>query len=168
MPVVLRMPNVRRMIQSTWTSSWKNSQVKSRCIDLIKLCSRQLRVGGNFCPLSIARFGLVPFLGGLTRSSDHERTDLQAPAVGGQTPLGHSRFARYYFGELPDGNFPFGECRYNLGQRIPEPWIGQYRQVEKRGIQATGTAPESLKAYDSPLVPRRPTRRGIAFCLEGG
>ena len=26
-------------------------------------------------------FGLVPFLGGLTRSSDHERTDFQAPAV---------------------------------------------------------------------------------------
>ena len=32
-------------------------------------------------PLPIARFGLVPFLGGLTRSSDHERTDFQAPAV---------------------------------------------------------------------------------------
>ena len=32
-------------------------------------------------PLPIAKFGLVPFLGGLTRSSDHERTDFQAPAV---------------------------------------------------------------------------------------
>ena len=32
-------------------------------------------------PLPIAKFGLVPFLGGRTRSSDHERTDFQAPAV---------------------------------------------------------------------------------------
>ena len=31
--------------------------------------------------LLIGKFGLVPFLGGLTRSSDHERTDFQAPAV---------------------------------------------------------------------------------------